>query len=303
MTVRTYLHSVCDSSEAMSAISLLDVEHWKTIDLAYHYLSLGDGERALNALQNASPELAESWLWRANAMNHLSRYHEAIESARRGLEIDPGNASLRNVLARAKFSLGDLAEAEREIVETLAQDPRESEALATYAAILSSGGKHDAAATANKRAAELAPEARSVRFMRAVVTEAWDDETAVRMSRELLEAEPEGAAEHWLHGMNLVRRGRLRTACDHFNRAAALDPSNATFTVAARVSGHWFFWPLRATSPVLFWLAWYSILPLWMYAASFGGILWPALWTAIGWSSYAGTYLIAHRYVARRVKR
>lgn len=177
--------------------------------------------------------------------------------------------------------LRHLAKAEEAIVESLRLDPEEPEALAMYAAILSSLGKRRPAAEVARRASERAPESRSVRLTQAIVTWQSDDETAVRISRELLEAEPDGAAEHWWHGMNLVRRGRLRDAKVHFASAAALEPANGSFRAAARVSSHWFFWPLRVTSPILYWLAFHSILPLLMLAAEFGGYLWPAMWFCV----------------------
>lgn len=276
------------------------MDHLKAIQLARQYVLLERGERALEVLKHASPEFAETWLWRANAMHQLSRHEEAIESAHRGLAIEPESSYLHDAVARAKLMLGHFLEAEAAILESLRLNPEEPEALATHAAILGRRGKRQAASKVIRRAEELAPELRSVRLIRAMLTAPLDDEAAIRISGELLEAEPEGAAEHWLHATNLVRRGRLRNAADHFARAAALDPANAMFADAARVSCHWFFWPLRVTSPILFWLAWYSILPLLMFAASFGGVLWTALWGAVAWSSYALIYLLAHRYARTR---
>src|SRR5688500_18182465 len=125
--------------------------------------------------------------------------------------------------------LGHFAEAEAAILESLRLAPDEPTALATRAAILSSRGNRQAASNVIRRAAELAPELRSVRVIRVMVTAPMDDEAATRISRELLGAEPEGAVEHWWHATNLVRRGRLRGAAEHFARAAALDPDNAMF--------------------------------------------------------------------------
>lgn len=275
------------------------MDHWKAIELARQYVLLERGERALGVLEHASPELSESWLWRANALHQLSQYDEAIASARRGLAIDSDSSYLHHAVARAEFRLGHLAEAEAAILESVRLQPDEPEALAMYASILSGRGRREAASKIIRRAAELAPELQSVRVVRAILTVPSDDEAAIRISRELLEAHAEGAIEHWWHATNLVRRGRLQDAADHFSRAVALDPANATFAGAARVSRHWFFWPLRVTSPFLFWLAWYSILPLLMFAASFGGVLWTALWSAVGWSSYAVVYLLAHRFAVR----
>jgi tetratricopeptide (TPR) repeat protein len=234
-------------------------------------------------------------------MHLLSRYREGIESARRGLAIEPENSYLHHAVARAELMLGRLAEAEAAIVESLRLNPDEPEALALHALILDSRGKRQVAARVAQRAGELAPEIRSVRLARAM-TVPLDDEEAIRISRELLAAEPEGAPEHWWHAMNCVRRGRLRDAADHFARASALDPGNKSFARSARVARHWFFWPLRVTSPILFWLAWYSILPLLIFAASDGGVLWKVFWAAATWSLYSLVYLLAQRHANRLSK-
>lgn len=57
------------------------MDHWKAIDLASHFVRIEQSERALKYLEHASPELAESWLWRSNALHQLARYDEAVESA------------------------------------------------------------------------------------------------------------------------------------------------------------------------------------------------------------------------------
>jgi tetratricopeptide (TPR) repeat protein len=275
------------------------MDHGKAIALAQHFVLAQQGERALHALQDASPELSESWLWRANAMQQVGRYQEAIESAQRGLAIDAESSYLHHAVARAELMLGHLAEAEAAIEESLRLEPDEPEAIALHAAILNARGKRRLALEAVRRAEKLAPEMRAVRVIRAMLLRSSDADAALRISRELLAAEPEGAVEHWLHGGSLVRLGRLREADDHFARAAALDPTDPLFTGAARVSRHWFFWPLRVTSPVLFWLALYSVLPLLLFAAMFGGVLWTALWCAVAWASYAVSYLFAFGYTTR----
>ena len=274
------------------------MDDWNAIELASRYVSLGRGDRALSVLQDGSAELVETWLWRANALHLLARYDEAIEAARCGIAIQPENSFLHHAVARGELMLGQADAAEAAVLEALRLFPDEPNALALYASILTAQGRRREASRAIRRAAELAPEEPGVRVIEAMVTEPLDDEAAVRISRELLEARPEGAVEHWWHGRMLVRRGRLRDAADHFSRAAALDPVNPFFASSARVSRHWIFWPLRVTSPVLYWLAWYSILPILIFAADFGGVLWLAFWGAVAWSGYAFTYLLAHRWAA-----
>lgn len=276
------------------------MDHWQAIQLAREYVLRARPERALEMLEHAWPENPETCLWRANALHQLERYEEAADCAQLGLDLQPDASYLHHALARAKQMLGQHAEAEAAILESLRLNPEEPEAIAIHASILSSQGKRRAASKVIRDAANLAPDVRTVRLMHAMMNLSRDDETAIRISRELLEAEPDGAAEHWWHGMNLVRRGRLRDAADHFARASAIEPANPMFAGAARVAHHWFFWPLRVTSPVLYWLAAYSIVPLLLFAWEFGGVLWPAFWGAVAWSAYSIVYLLAHRFARDR---
>lgn len=268
------------------------MEDWKAIELARRYVDLGRGERALEALARASAESTEVWLWRANALHELRRYDEALHAARAGLAIDPEASYLHHAVARAHNALGQRRDAEDAIRESVRLNPDDAEALAFQALLLSGRGKRAAARRVIQRAAELDPESRGVRVSRALIAP-LDSEAAVRMSGELLQDMPEGAYEHWLHGQNLVRRGKLRVAANHFARAASLEPANAMYARSARITHHWFFWPLRITSPVLYWLAPYTVLPLWMYSAEWS-FLWPAFWGAVAWTAYGLMHGMAH---------
>ncbi|MBV9494155.1 MAG: hypothetical protein JOZ54_07910 [Acidobacteria bacterium] len=279
------------------------MEHHQAIALAQHYVSLSLGEHALRALQNASPEVAESWLWRANALQRLHRHEEALEATRSGLAIDPENPYLHHAQAQALMMLRRFVSAEAAIVASLRLSPEEPEAIATHAVILDHLGKRKEARKAILRASKLGPEVRAVRALRAILTRPMDIEDALEVSQELLAAEPDGALEHWWHARNLAQWGRLRQAEHHFARAAALEPTNAPFTRASLVSRHWFFRPLVMMSPVMFWLPSQSIVPLLLFAAMHGGILWRLLWLAVGWTAYVFSYLFALRFAERTAPR
>lgn len=275
------------------------MEHHQAIALAQHYVSLSLGEHALRALQDASPELAESWLWRANALQRLRRLEEAVEASQNGLAIEPENPYLHHAQAQALMMLRRFGAAEAAIVESLRLLPEEPEAMATYAVILDHLGKRKEARKAILRASKLGPDVRAVRALRAILTRPRDIEDALATSQEMLAAEPDGALEHWWHARNLALWGRLRQAEHHFARAAALEPTNAPFTRSAVVSRHWLFRPLVLTSPVMFWLPQHSIFPLLLFAAMHGGILWRFLWLASGWTAYVFIYLLALRFAER----
>lgn len=273
------------------------MEHWKAIQLAEQYVRLERGEHALHALRHASPESAATWLWRANALHALQRYEEAAESARRGLAIDAENSYLHYVIARAELMLSHYAEAEAAIVESLRLHPDEPEAIATHALILHALGKRDAGDRVMRRAAELAPDLRSVRVANAILTTPlMDADTADDLTRELLREEPEGAQEHWLRAIALLKRYRFQKAAGHFSIAAAIEPDNEMFVRAARVARHWILLPLRVTAPLSYWIAYLSLFPL------FFNSLWKPFGYALAFVLYvyvAKLMLIAHPFARR----
>lgn len=269
------------------------MDHEKALWLAEEYVGLDRGERALEVLQHASQTEPLTWLWRSNALYALGRYAEASEAARTGLKIDAESSYLFHALARAESALGNAPAAQAAIEESLRLNPDSASALAQHAAILARRKKKDAATKVLARAAELAPEDRSVRILQAMVTP-HDPEAIFRMSRELLEQYPDGALEHWWHGHVLLRRFRMRRAADHFARAVALEPQNQAYARVARVARHWFFWPLRITSPALTVIATSAWLVLLLFR------LWPAFWATTAWIAYWIGYLMAIGYAERK---
>jgi len=276
---------------APNARSCWIVDHAQAIMLAERYVHLKRGARALDALKHASPELAVTWLWRANAFHQLQRYEEALESARHGLALEAENGYLHHAMARSFFMSSRFVEAEQAIVEALRLHPENAEAHAVHAMILAGTGKSEVAEKVIERAAHLGPELRGVRNARAFLT--MNSSNAEELTRDLLQAEPEGAQEHWLRGVALVQSGRLREVADHFTRAAALEPDNPMFVKAARISRHWIFWPLRVTSPFSIWLAWYTLPITFVVAMFVSGEAWKLFWYSVAYVLYTYTAILA----------
>jgi tetratricopeptide (TPR) repeat protein len=260
------------------------VDHIKALLLGERYVRLERGERALEALEHASPEIAWTWLWRANALHLMKRYDDAIESARKGLALAPEDPYLHHALARALFQLGRTQEADAAIRESLRIDPEGADALAVHAMILTAAGKHSQAQSVIARAVELGPDSRHVRGMDAFLR--LGSESSHERTRELLRSAPEGPHEHWLHGMSLLKIGRLREASNHFIRAAVLQPENSLFVRTALYSRHWLIWPLRVTSPMSMWIGKILLpLALW-YELYFGSAGCRILWHSVAYVLY-----------------
>ena len=254
------------------------MEQWKAIELARRYVLLERGERALEALKHASPESAETWLWRANALHLVARYDEAIEAARRGLAIDAESPYLHHALARAELALSHFGDAEAAILDSLRLDPEDPDALALHALILIATGRRAAGRTVASQAVALAPEARGARLAEAWAVLGSRAENGDDLTRELLRAEPEGAEEHWLRAIAHVRLARFGEAARHYERAAALKPDNEHFVRAAHIARHWAFWPLRMTAPYSLWIVWTLLVIL----AALGFLGMP-VWTSVGY--------------------
>lgn len=266
------------------------MEHQQAILLAEQYVRWKRGERALEMLKHASPDGAATWLWRANALHVLQRYEDALDAVRCGLALAPENPWLHHAMARSLFQEERFEEAERAILESLRLDPDDAEAHAVHAMILAAMSKPEKAQKVMAHAVELRPELPSVRLMHTFLT--LNGESVHERTRELLQEDPEGAAQHWLHGIALVNIGRLREASNHFAQAVALEPETELFVKTARNSRHWIFWPLRVTSPLSLWVA-RVIVPIMLMITLYGTMPWTYFWYSVAYALYAFTATLA----------
>ena len=260
------------------------MEHHQAILLAEQYVRWKRGERALEMLKHASPDDAATWLWRANALHVLKRYDDAMDAVRKGLALAPENPWLHHAMARSLFQEKRLEEAEQAILESLRLYPDDAEAHAVHAMILAGMSKPEKAQKVMAHAVELNPELPSVRLLHTFLT--LNRDSVHERTRELLNDDPEGAAQHWLNGIALVKIGRLREASNHFARAVALEPETDLFVKTARNSRHWIFWPLRVTSPLSLWVA-RVIVPIMLMTAIYGMMPWTYFWYSVAYALYA----------------
>ncbi len=239
----------------------------RRLELARHYSEIGQPRRVLDALEGTeSFEDPEGWSLRGEALYHLDRYREGADAAQRGLELDPEDPGLLDVLALNLMELGDLAGAERALLTALDGWPENPALLCHYALACARHGQSAKAEQLIDRASRLDPESVNVLRMRAQV--AWingDRKRTKRYVDELLAVEPEDRLAHTLQG-NLAADGNVYAAVRHHEEAVRLDPSDHELADVVRYNRtltHWLQWPIypiQRFGPLKVWGAYLALI-------------------------------------------
>ena len=240
----------------------------RQIELARHYASIGRPERALAALdRSGAVGSAEAWAIRGEALYHLDRYDEGANAARRGLEADPDDIELLDVLALNLMEQDQLVEAERALLRALELWPEHPVLLSHYALACAKDGQYEKATKLLDRAARLEPESADVVRTRAQVAYLCGRRReAMQYADELLRLEPEDRIGHVIRGNVLVDSDDVYKAVRHFEEAARLDPTDREIAHVARhnrVVTHWLQWPLypiQRFGPLKVWAAYLVLL-------------------------------------------
>src|SRR5690349_17539662 len=109
------------------------------LDLARHFLEIGNPRRALAELEQSGTAVVEDeefWLIRAGALFELERWDDGAEAGRGGLAQIPGDVTLRDILAICELELGHEQEADKTIRAALELAPDHPTLLAHRALIL-----------------------------------------------------------------------------------------------------------------------------------------------------------------------
>jgi tetratricopeptide (TPR) repeat protein len=204
--------------------------------LARHDLARDRPDRALDALSKVTgPELEtyEFWSLRARALYRLRRFDEAIEAAQAGLERDPGDLLLLDVLALAQLESGAKKQARRTIEHALEVHPDAAILHAHRALVLARTAQkafrlasYKEARAEVDQALRLDPTSEAVLRVRAQVATLSGDPRALEYASELLSFDPEDDHAHVIAGSALARRGEIASGLDHYLEAARLDPSD-----------------------------------------------------------------------------
>ena len=241
----------------------------RQVELARHYSSIGQYARVLETLAaNEAFESPEAWSLRSHALYQLDRYVEGAKVARRGLELDPEDPGLLDVLALNLMELGDLAGAERALLSALDGWPENATLLCHYAFACAHHGQDAKAERLLERAARLEPESVDVLRARAQVAYLSGDERRTkRYADELLAVEPEDRVGHALRG-NLLADGNVYASLRHHEEAVRLDPSDrelANVVRHNRTLTHWLQWPIypvQRFGPLKVWAGFLALFAL-----------------------------------------
>ena len=214
-------------------------DHDSALELAHHYLEIGNDRAALDALERANPdslEDADYWTIRSAALRGLDRPGEAADAARRGLELDPEDISLLDSLALAELDRDHFGSALHALDAALVLAPGEPVLHAHRALALARSKRHVEARAAVQSALALAPDNVSVLRARAqVALIAGDDAATVReYAADLLERAPDDQVGHAVLGSMSARQKDYRRSARELAEAARVDPSNRLVAEGAR---------------------------------------------------------------------
>ena len=210
-------------------------------------LDAGHPGEALEVLRGADPLDAQVAMLRARALSDMGRTGEAEEEARRGLELEPDNLALLEMLAATQLARDPDAAAET-VRRALALDPENERLLGLRVIVLVQQDRYEWAEQVLSRLMAIAPDAEVTRRVRTLfMLSAAGSAEAMAAARELLRENPDDAYAHYLQALAMMD-GRWWRALRHLREAAALRPQDPLLVETARVMHAWYAWPLHLTS-------------------------------------------------------
>jgi tetratricopeptide (TPR) repeat protein len=214
--------------------------------LARHDLARGRPDRALATLGKVTgPDLEsdEFWSLRARALYEVGEWEAAVAAAETGLERDPADFELLDVLALAQLESGRKKQARATIDGALLLYPDSADLHAHRALILARSteksfrlASYRKARAAVDEALRLDPHSEAAFRVRAQIAALSGDPLAEVYASELLTADPEDEQAHILTGVARARRGDVKAGLDHYLEAARLDPADPTIARLGRKS-------------------------------------------------------------------
>jgi len=203
---------------------------------ARHDLLRGRPDRALVALEQvtgAELESEEFWLLRAAALHDAGDAKAAVEAAQKGLEHDPADFGLLDVLALSQLASGRKKDARATIESALLLYPESADLHAHRALILARCAERPFRLTSYKKAraaaeeaVRLEPDSELALRVRAKIAAMSRDSHAQAYADELLARNPESESAHVISGAARASRGDVHAGIEHFLEAARLDPSD-----------------------------------------------------------------------------
>jgi Flp pilus assembly protein TadD len=166
---------------------------------------------------------------RAGMANERTGDHKGAERVyRRGLEIAPDDAELRNALGWTLFQDGRPAEAVAEYKRTLAADPNHAKSHNNLALALVELGRLEEAAGHFKRSLEIEPRAEIYSDLGFTMAQLGKSEAARADYEKALELDPKCASAHFNLAVTFVQAGEFGEAESHYRQALAGKPTAET---------------------------------------------------------------------------
>jgi protein O-GlcNAc transferase len=227
--------------------------------VAFSRRQIADAEAALRKAIALNAQPAIYWNLLGAALRQQFRWEETAEASRQSLARDEGDSVAWSNLAAAELMLGHLASAQEAYERCLQIAPDRADAACEYALVLTKRGypseavtllegllsrdpqmtaawigmghalaqadKLKEAATAFRRALELAPGERNARHHLAVILmQQWSLTDAEALVREIIRDDPYPAEAWSMLGTIFRMQGRIDEALDALRRAVVLEP-------------------------------------------------------------------------------
>lgn len=263
----------------------------------------GHPREALDALRDADAFDLRAIYVRGQALADLGRFDEAQDEVRRGLELEPENVALLELLATVQMN-GDANAAEVTLRKAIALSPANPRLLSLYTMILMEQDRFEWAEKMLDRAMRVAPEDETVRRTRSLfLMRAAGSKEARAAALELLREYPDEAFAHYLRGLTLIWANRGE-GLRHLREAAALRPQDPLLAETARVMRSWYLWPVHVTSGVTHWVINAAAFVAMIAALATGGPFWTVVLIFNAYIAYKwGAYFFAQALIRRRVTR
>jgi tetratricopeptide (TPR) repeat protein len=171
---------------------------------------------------------AYSFLRAGMANEHTGDHTGAERTFRRGLEIAPEDAELRNALGWTLFQDGRPAEAVAEYERALAANPNHVKSHNNLALALVELGRLEEAASHFEKSLELEPAAEIYSDLGVIMAQLGKSEEALADYRKALELDPSCASAHFNLAVTFVQAGAFEQAESHFRQALPGRPTAET---------------------------------------------------------------------------
>lgn len=186
-------------------------------------------ELAIRELQQellANPDDSRTHALMAVCLRQLDRNKEALEAARRAVQLAADDAYAHYVLAGVYLDLDRYKEAEQSIREAIRLDPEDADYYTRLSSVQLQQRQWEESLGSSERALELEPtNANALNFRSIALDRLNRKDEATAATEGALAANPDDPVAHASRGWHELRHGSRDTALAHFREALRLDSS------------------------------------------------------------------------------